>query len=51
MFTVYFIDDPAQPESEAYIFISGIDSQSTAERIADQLKAEGFVVDAWADQD
>lgn len=51
MFTVYFLIGPNHLEEDAYIFISGIDSQQTAERIADQLKAERFVFDSWADKD
>jgi hypothetical protein len=51
MWTVYFLIEPQQPEGEAYVFICDIPTQTLAERIADSLKSEGFVFDAWADQD
>lgn len=51
MWTVYFLASDEQPENEAYVFMCGIDTQSLAERIADNLKNEGFVFDAWADKD
>jgi hypothetical protein len=51
MWTVYFLATEDHPEDQAYVFMCGVDNQIMAERIADNLRLEGFVYAAWADED
>jgi hypothetical protein len=50
MHTVWFRPKGFKPDTEAYLFIGGIPTEGLAQRIADNLVAEGFVAEAWVDE-